>query len=319
MPKKRSTGGKKAKSPVVSKTNGKESTSALGAEVVVEQPPVDKTGGKTESESTRVVASNKDVPPDVEQQAVLDLIASRTTTISFPTNVEGVTGNGEKNVVVKTTFMCSQKSQDDSSNEGKRDDNDIIADDDEEVPPVQGSNTTALEAPKEKEASSDSADKAEIVAMPMETDDDLHRERQRIVSTTVAIPIYTKEMIREMIEGSEKIEDDVLESFHTKLLECMRLRKNIAVTNSGFRSSDSMVAVSEDLFPSIARGYIHSEYNTIDTFKTTVHQIQNSHEASQKDFAERFSVLSKEMLDRFSALSTRVMTCEKCMSTLKAQ
>ena len=64
-----------------------------------------------------------------------------------------------------------------------------------------------------------------------------------------------------------------------------------------------MVAVSEDLFPFIARGYIHSEYCAIDKFKTTVHDIQSSHEASQKEFVERFAALSKDMLERFSDLS----------------
>ena len=60
-------GGSKAKPSPVKKTDGKESTSALGAEVVVEQPPVDKTGGETESESTRVVASSKRVPLNGER------------------------------------------------------------------------------------------------------------------------------------------------------------------------------------------------------------------------------------------------------------
>ena len=84
------TGGSKTKPSPVKKTDGKESTSALGAEVVVEQPPVDKTGGKTESESTRVVASSKRVPLSEEQKSVIESITSRTTTTSFPTNEEGV-------------------------------------------------------------------------------------------------------------------------------------------------------------------------------------------------------------------------------------
>ena len=169
-------GGNKTKPSPVKKTDGKESTSALGAEVVVEQPPVDKTGGETESETTRVVASNECVPLSEEQKSVMKSIADRTTTTSFITNKVGVTGNGEKNVVVKTTFMCGPKSQDDSSNEGKRDDSEITTQDSEEVPPEQGSNTDTLEAPEEKETTSSSADKAEIVAIPMDTDDDLQRE-----------------------------------------------------------------------------------------------------------------------------------------------
>ena len=65
---KKSPGGSKSNPSSVKKTDGKESTSALGAEVVVEQPLVDKTGGETESETTSVVASNKRVPLSEEQK-----------------------------------------------------------------------------------------------------------------------------------------------------------------------------------------------------------------------------------------------------------
>jgi len=231
------------------------------------------------------------------------LLSKRVTSTSFPTNGKGDTEKVKEKVVTVTTFMCSQESRDDSSSEGKRDDSEITTQDSEEVPPDQGSNNTTLEAPEEKEASSSSADKAEIVAMPMETEEDLQRERERIVATTVAIPIYTKEIIRDMIGADDVVKEDEKESFHTKLLERMRLRKNLSIVNSGFASADNMVAVSEDLFPFIARGYIHSEYCAIDTFKTSVHEIQDSHEASQKDFAECFSALSKDMFEQFSALS----------------
>ena len=298
--KKGNSGGNKTKPSSVKKTDGKESTSALGAEVVVEQPLVDKTGGETETETTSVVASSEIVPLSEEQKSVVESLNSRITTTSFPTNGEEDTGKGEKKVVTLPTSMCSENSQEDPSSEGKRNDSEVTTQDSEEVPPDQVSNITTLEAPEEKEATSSSADKAEIVAMPMESEEDLQREKERIVAKTVAIPIYTSEMIREIIDGSNEVKEDVEESSHTNLLERMRLRKNLSIVNSGFVSSDSMVAVSEDLFPFIARGYIHSEYCAIGKYKTAVHDIQSSHEASQKDFVERFDALSSDMLERFS-------------------
>ena len=57
--KKKNTGGKRVKSPSVSKTDGKESTSAPVADVVVEQPLVIATGGKTVTETTGAVASGE--------------------------------------------------------------------------------------------------------------------------------------------------------------------------------------------------------------------------------------------------------------------
>jgi len=66
---KKGTREKKAKSPSVSKTDGKESTSAQVAEVVVEQPLVIATGGKTVLETTSVVASSETVSCTEEQKA----------------------------------------------------------------------------------------------------------------------------------------------------------------------------------------------------------------------------------------------------------
>ena len=60
---KKSTGEKKVKSPSASKTDGKESTSAQAAEVVVEQPLVIATGGKTVTETTGAVASGEIASP----------------------------------------------------------------------------------------------------------------------------------------------------------------------------------------------------------------------------------------------------------------
>jgi len=94
-------------------------------------------------------------------------------------------------------------------------------------------------------------------------------------------------------DGGSKVDEK--EGFHMKLLERMRLHKNLAIVNSGFISSDNTVAVSEELFPFIARGYIHSEYCAIGTFKTIVHDIQSSHEENQTAFAERFFFLSNDL------------------------
>ena len=86
--KKKSPAEKKAKPSSVKKTDGKESTSPQVAEVVVEQPLVDKTGGKTVTETTSVVASSETVSLSEEQKALFKSLSSRATSTPFPTNEE---------------------------------------------------------------------------------------------------------------------------------------------------------------------------------------------------------------------------------------
>ena len=132
--KKRQSG--KGKSPSVSKTDGKESTSAQVADVVVEQPLVIATGGKTVIETTGAVASGEIVSSKEKQTALNEM-----------SGTEEASDKRGKEAVTLTAFMSNQKRQDDSSSEGKRDDSEVNTQDSEEVPPEHVDDSTALKVP----------------------------------------------------------------------------------------------------------------------------------------------------------------------------
>ena len=172
MAKKKSPAKGKVKSPSVSKTDGKESTPAQVADVVVEQPPVTEAGGKPVIETTGDVASSEIVSRSEKQKGLdkaLDEIRSKP---SSPTNGGGDTEMRVQEVVTLTNSMSVQESQEDSSEKKASDDRNTTAQVDE-VASEQGVTTAVQEEDgdtQEMEAPSSSSGNADIIAMPMNSE-----------------------------------------------------------------------------------------------------------------------------------------------------
>ena len=112
------------------------------------------------------------------------LASIKTTSTSSPTNGEGDIEMGVQEAVTLTNFMSAQESQDGSSEDKASDDRNIIAQVDE-VASEQEVTAPAREADgdtQEMEAPSSSSGNADIIAMSIESEADLLRERDRIVA-----------------------------------------------------------------------------------------------------------------------------------------
>ena len=67
--------------------------------------------------------------------------------------------------------------------------------------------------------------------------------------------------------------------------------------DGGLVKVDNLIAISEELFPHVALGYMNSEHYAVDKFTTTVDEIHEAHQTRENSLKDQFSRFGKQAED----------------------
>ena len=100
-----------------------------------------------------------------------------------------------------------------------------------------------------------------------------------------AIPVYTCRDVKYLLCG--KTEVNVQDVINCDIISRME-------NDGGLVKADNLIAISEELFPHVAWGYMNSEHYAIDKFTTTVDEIHQAHQTREGSLNDQFSKLGKQ-------------------------